>query len=117
AQLAREGQVVLHRRPYARGDCEGAALVISATADCELSRSVFQDATTSGALVNTADQPALCDFFMPAVVRRGEIAIAISTGGTSPGLAAQLRRKISDIIGPEYAQLADLLSAVRPEIR
>src|SRR5262249_20296083 len=68
------------------------------------------------ALVNTADQPELCDFIMPAVMRRGDIAVAISTGGSSPGLAARLRDQIAQIIGPEYAQLAELLSRVRPEI-
>jgi siroheme synthase-like protein len=54
---------------------------------------------------------------MPAVVRQGDVAIAISTGGTSPGLAAQLRRKIGRMIGPQYAKLAELLARVRPEIR
>src|SRR5207302_1624230 len=68
-------------------------------------------------LVNTADQPTRCDFIMPAVVRRGDIAIAISTGGTSPGLAARLRHKISRFIGPEYALLAQVLATARPEIQ
>ena len=117
ALLARENQLQLRRRAYASGDCDGAALVLSATDDPETSRRIFQDATKAGALVNTADQPALCDFIMPAVVRRGDITIAVSTGGTSPGLAARLRGAISEIIGPEYARLAELLSKARPEIR
>jgi precorrin-2 dehydrogenase/sirohydrochlorin ferrochelatase len=116
-QLAGDGRVHLHRRPYAAGDCKGAALVLSATDDSAVSRAVFEEAAAAGALVNTADQPALCDFFMPAVVRRGHVAIAISTDGTSPGLAGRLRRQISEIVGPEYAQLAEMLSAVRNEIR
>ena len=115
--LARENRITLHRRGYTSGDCAGAALVLSATDDPELSRTVFEDASAARALVNTADQPALCDFIMPAVVRRGEIAIAISTGGASPGLAARIRLKISEAIGPEYALLAGLLSEARPEIR
>src|SRR5262249_56121601 len=93
------------------------ALVFSASDDPKLSASVFEEATNAGAFVNTADQPSLCDFIMPAVVRRGDVAIAISTGGTSPGLASQLRRKIGRIIGPEYAKLTELLSRARPEIR
>src|SRR5215471_11185029 len=84
--LATERRIELHRRPYACGDCAGATLVLSATDDPGVSRIVFEDARKAGALVNTADQPALCDFIMPAVVRRGDIAIAISTSGTSPGL-------------------------------
>src|SRR5207248_3546891 len=117
ALLAQEGRIELRLRTYAAGDCSGAALVFSATDDPELSREVFQEAVAVGALVNTADQPSLCDFIMPAVVRRGDIAIAISTGGTSPGLAARLRQQISQIIGPEYAALTELLSEARPEIR
>jgi siroheme synthase-like protein len=115
--LAGEKRIQLCRRAYAPGDCAGTALVLSATDDPELSRAVFQEAAAAGALVNTADQPALCDFIMPAVVRRGSIAVAISTGGASPGLAARLRRKISRIIGPEYALMAEFLADVRPEIR
>lgn len=117
SSLANDGRINLRLRPYKVGDCAGAAIVLSATADAELNRRVFEEGTAAGALVNTADQPALCDFIMPAVVRRGDIAIAISTGGTSPGLAARLRQRISRMIGPEYALLAELLSQSRPEIR
>src|SRR5262245_30096570 len=115
--LAKSGQIQLQSRTYAAGDCAGAALVFSATDDESVSRAVFDEATAVGALVNTADKPVLCDFLMPAVVRRGDIAVAVSTGGTSPGLAAQLRDKIATLIGPEYAQLAELLAEVRPEIQ
>jgi precorrin-2 dehydrogenase/sirohydrochlorin ferrochelatase len=115
--LASERRVELHRRPYLPGDCSGATLVLSATDDDATNRSVFEEARKAGVLVNTADQPALCDFIMPAVVRRGDIAIAISTSGTSPGLAARLRHKIERLIGPEYGRLAQLLSEARPLIR
>jgi len=116
-ELARDREIQVHRRTYNSQDCAGAFLVFSATDDPDISTKVFQDAATAGALVNTADQPNLCDFIMPAVLRRGDIAVAISTGGTSPGLAAQIRRTIAKIIGPEYAQLAQLLSRARREIR
>ena len=115
--LAQEKRIQIHRRVYAPGDCTGAALVFSATDDAAVSAAVFADAEKAGALVNTADQPSLCDFILPAVVRRGKIAIAISTGGASPGLAATLRAKIEAFIGPEYAQLAELLAQARPEIQ
>jgi siroheme synthase-like protein len=115
--LAKSHRIQIHRRVYAPGDCTGAALVFSATDNATVSDLVFREAANVGALVNTADQPDLCDFIMPAVVRRGDIAIAISTGGTSPGLAARLRRDIEAIIGPEYAQLAEMLAEIRPEIR
>jgi precorrin-2 dehydrogenase/sirohydrochlorin ferrochelatase len=117
ASFAQSGRIRLEHRAYAPGDCERAFLVFSATDDAAISEAVFQEATHARALVNTADQPALCDFIMPAVVRRGDVAIAISTGGASPGLAGQLRRKIEKLIGPEYARLAELLSQARLEIR
>ena len=115
--LANDARLELQKRPFASGDCNGARLVLSATDDAGLSDAVFKEGHAAGALVNTADQPALCDFIMPAVVRRGDIAIAISTGGASPGLAARLRSKIARLIGPEYARLAKMLSEARPEIR
>jgi precorrin-2 dehydrogenase/sirohydrochlorin ferrochelatase len=117
AELADTDRIQWDKREYSPGACNGAALVLSATDNSEVSRAVFQEAAAAGVLVNTADQPALCDFIMPAVVRRGDIAIAISTSGTSPGLAARLRRKISGVVGPEYARLSELLSRARPEIR
>lgn len=110
--LAESNRIELHRRPYIDGDCDNATLVFSATDDPAVSSKI---ADTS-ALVNTADQPELCDFIMPAVMRRGDIAIAISTGGSSPGLAARIRDEIAEIIGPEYGKLAELLRSVRPEI-
>ena len=100
-----------------RGDSSGATLVLSATNDPAISREVWEEATKAGILVNTADQPALCDFIMPAVVRRGELAVAISTGGASPALAATLREKLSEILGPEYEELLEILSRARPEIQ
>src|SRR5206468_9560454 len=86
--LARDGAIQLHRRQYESRDCDRAFLVFSATDDPDISSKVYWDAANAEALVNTADQPELCDFIMPAILRRGDIAIAISTGGTSPGLAA-----------------------------
>ena len=115
--LADQKRIELKRRRFTRGDCAEAALVFSATDDPAVSRAVYKDATRLGIFVNTADQPALCSFIMPAVVRRGNIGVAISTGGTSPALAARLRGKISRVIGPEYARLAELLSRARSEIR
>ena len=115
--LADEKRVELHKRPYRRGDCSGAALVLSATDDADVSTAVWNEARTMGTLVNTADQPSLCDFIMPAVVRRGDLTIAISTSGTSPALAARLRGRFSRMLGPEYERLLDLLARARPEIR
>src|SRR5207244_5800071 len=117
AYLVHQQWIELRKRVYAHGDCAGAALVFSATDDPEISRAVHQEASALGIFVNTADQPALCSFLMPAVVRRGDIGIAISTSGTSPALAVYLSRKISRVVGHEYAVLAELLSRTRSYIR
>jgi precorrin-2 dehydrogenase/sirohydrochlorin ferrochelatase len=117
ALLSAEKRIELSRRVYVPGDCAGAALVFSATGDPEISKAVYAEATTLDIFINTADQPAQCSFIMPAVVRRGDVGVAISTSGTSPALAARLRHKILGVIGPEYGRLAELLSQARPEIR
>jgi precorrin-2 dehydrogenase/sirohydrochlorin ferrochelatase len=117
ATLFSQKRIEWRNRPYTNGDCAGAALVFSATDDPEVSRAVYAEASDFGIFVNTADQPALCSFIMPAVVRRGDIGIAISTSGSSPALAARLRRKISRVIGPEYAQFSQLMARARREIR
>ena len=117
ASLSEQKKIEIRYRSYIPGDCSGASLVFSATGDPEVSRAVYQEATALGVFINTADQPDRCSFIMPAVVRRGDIGVAISTNGTSPALASRLRQKISELIGPEYARLSELLSRIRPEIR
>src|SRR4029077_21027309 len=117
ACLSEEKKIEIRYRSYVQGDCSGASLVFSATGDPEISQAVYQEASALGVFINTADQPDRCSFIMPAVVRRGNIGVAISTNGTSPALAARLRQKISGVIGPEYARLAELLARIRPEIR
>jgi precorrin-2 dehydrogenase/sirohydrochlorin ferrochelatase len=117
AGLADQKEIEWRDRRYTKGDCAGAALVFSATNDSKVSRAVYAEATALGIFVNTADQPELCSFIMPAVVRRGDIGIAISTSGSSPALAARLRRKISRVIGPEYEQFSQLMVRARREIR
>ncbi len=115
--LAKSNAIQWQKRNYSRGDCAGAALVFSATDDAAISQEVWEEATAAGILINTADQHSLCDFIMPAVFRRGDLAVAISTGGASPALAATLREQLSDMFGPEYEQLLEMLSRTRSEIQ
>ena len=115
--LANAKRIELEKRRYVTGDCDAAVLVLSATDDPKVSQAVWEEATAAGVMVNTADQLALCDFIMPAVIRRGDLTVAISTGGTSPALAARLRDKFARMLGPEYEQLMDMLAKARPEIR
>jgi siroheme synthase-like protein len=112
-QLAAEGSLVLERRRYREGDLDGKLLVFAATSDTELNVRVFRDAERRATLVNVVDVPPLCNFIMPAIVRHGPIAIAISTSGASPALAKRLKREIAEAYGAPYARLAELLNDLR----
>jgi siroheme synthase-like protein len=104
-------------RRYESGDLDGAFLVIVATGDREVDEAVWRDAEGLGKLCNVADVPELCNFILPAVHRQGPIAVAVSTGGASPALAKRLRSEIAELVGPEHAELAEELRAMRPEVK
>jgi precorrin-2 dehydrogenase/sirohydrochlorin ferrochelatase len=116
-ELARAERIAVIRRPYQEGDLHEARLVIAATDDAQVNQAVYTEARARGILVNVVDDPAHCTFHVPAIVRRGDIAIAISTGGASPALAKHLREQIEKLIGDEYAQLAALLAELRPHVQ
>ncbi len=103
-------------RPYQDGDLEGAYLVIAATGDMMVNQAVWQEAQKRGCLINVVDDPQHSNFILPAVVQRGEMSIAISTGGNSPALARRMRERIEKLIGPEYGVLAELMGELRPEL-
>ena len=112
--LAEEGSIEWDRREYAGPeDLEGAFMVIAATNDSEVNIEVFDDAEKRAMLVNVVDVPPLCNFILPAIVRTGPLAIAISTAGASPALAKRMKREISDLFGEDYARLAVMLNDVR----
>jgi precorrin-2 dehydrogenase len=111
---AREGSIRWERRSYAgRADLEGVFMVIAATDDTEVNIAVFSDAEERAMLVNVVDVPPLCNFILPAIVRTGPLAIAISTAGASPALAKRMKREIAATYGEPYARLAILLNEVR----
>ena len=103
-------------RGYRSGDLDGALLVFAATDNRDVQDAVVRDAQKAGLLVNVADAPDLCDFQVPAVVRRESLNIAVSTNGTSPALAAKIRRELEDRYGDEYADLLRLMSRLRARI-
>jgi siroheme synthase-like protein len=109
--------VSIAERSYRRGDLAGYRLVVAATGDGGVNRSIFEEAESAGVWVNSADDPASCTFTLPAVVRRGPIMVTISTGGHSPALAAWLRERAEARLGPEYEVLLGLLSTARDELR
>ncbi len=111
--LAREGSLVWHARDYRPEDLEGCLIAIAATGDSEINIRVSEDAERRSMLVNVVDVPPLCNFILPAIVRTGPLAIAISTAGASPALAKRMKREIAELFGDEYAQLAVLLNDAR----
>jgi precorrin-2 dehydrogenase/sirohydrochlorin ferrochelatase len=111
--LADSGALTLLHRPYTVGDCIGARLVFTASNDKAVNAEVVQEARSLNILANAADEPDLCDFFMPSIGREGSITVAVSTGGAAPGLSRHLRQRLMTGIGPEYARLARLLSRLR----
>src|ERR1700682_4832169 len=113
ARLAAEGAIAWERRHYVATDLEGSFLVIAATDDSEVNIAVHEDAGARAMLVNVVDVPPLCNFILPAIVRSGPLAIAISTAGASPALAKRIKREIEGQFGEPYARLALLLNEVR----
>jgi len=113
-QLAAEGSIAWERRDYAGpADLEGMFMVIAATDDTDTNIRIYEDAERRAMLVNVVDVPPLCNFILPAIVRTGPLAIAISTAGASPALAKRMKRQIAEQYGEPYARLAILLNEAR----
>jgi precorrin-2 dehydrogenase / sirohydrochlorin ferrochelatase len=112
-ELADEGSIRWERREYEPGDLDGCLIAIAATDDTDVNIRVFDDAERRAMLVNVVDVPPLCNFILPAIVRTGPLAVAISTAGASPALAKRMKREIADLFGEPYADLAVLLNDAR----
>jgi precorrin-2 dehydrogenase / sirohydrochlorin ferrochelatase len=113
-ELAREGSIRWEQREYAGpSDLDKTFIVIACTDDTDVNIGIYNDAEERAMLVNIVDVPPLCNFILPAIVRTGPLAIAISTAGASPALAKRMKREISELFGEEYARLAVLLNDAR----
>jgi siroheme synthase-like protein len=112
-ELAEEGSIDWERRAYAAGDLDGRFMAIAATNDTDVNIAVYDEAERRAMLVNVVDVPPLCNFILPAIVRTGPLAIAISTAGASPALAKRMKREIAESFGEPYARLAVLLNDAR----
>jgi precorrin-2 dehydrogenase/sirohydrochlorin ferrochelatase len=112
-ELAEQGTLSLEQRPFTAGDCAGAVLVFCATGDTNINQEVYEDAHAQNALVNVVDVPPLCDFYVPSVVDRGLLQIAISTNGASPTVAKQIRHSLEEEFSPEWSAYLQLLAEVR----
>jgi len=118
-QLDAYGQsnrISVRQRGFIPSDVDGVSLVISATDDPTTQTEVASIAASKNVLVNTVDKPELCSFIVPAILRRGDITIAISTSGKSPSLAAELRARLDRVLTEEFARTANVLGAVRQEV-
>src|SRR3954466_4381520 len=112
-ELAAEGSIAWERRESRSGDLERTFIAIAATSDTDVNIRVYEDAERRAMLVNVVDVPPLCNFILPAIIRSGPLAIAISTAGASPALAKRIRDEIAEEYGEPYARLAILLNEVR----
>ena len=102
-EWARAGKIELELRAFSAEDLDGAFLAVVATNSRSLNERVYHEAQRRGVLCNVVDVPDLCDFFYPAIVRRGDLQIAISTAGQSPSLAQKIRQQLEKQFGPGYA--------------
>jgi len=115
--FAEDGRFECLAARYEKGHLEGAHVVVAATDDQIVNRQVASDARAAGVLVNVVDRPELCDFIVPSQVRRGDLLIAISTGGAAPSLSRRLRERLEKEFGPEYATYLAVLGEVREDLK
>jgi siroheme synthase-like protein len=111
------GRVTVAEREFEPADLDRAWLATAATPDPSVNEAVFAAGEARRIWVNAADDPANCSFTLMSVVRRGDLVVTVGTGGRSPALAAHLKRRLDDEIGPEYGTLLDLLSEAREAMR
>lgn len=111
--LVRRGEVTHIPRRYQRGDLAGAFLVIAADSDRAIRAAVFAEAEAERVLCNAVDDVEHCHFAVPSIVRRGELLLAISTGGRAPALAKRLRRRLGAQFGWQWEALVDVIGEVR----
>lgn len=117
SQLGQDGTVGILCRDYVQGDLEDALIAVAATDDSKMNGRVAAEARRRGVLVNVVDDPQRSDFIVPSYLRRGDITIAVSTGGRSPALARRIRAKLEESLEAEYASLALLVGEVRSELK
>lgn len=117
AEMAADGSIEVVSGMYEPSVLNGALLAVAATNNREVNKAVFEEAQRQGILVNVVDDPDLCTFFVPAIIRRGDLVISVSTSGNSPLLARRLREQIESAFGPEYGQLVELMGMLRDEVK
>ncbi len=109
-------RVTWEQRDYVPADLDGAFLVIVATSDEALNRQIYEEAQRRGILANVVDIPPLCDFYYPAIVRRGALIVAVSSQGESPHLAQRVRDEISELLPEELSSSVECIGEERRRI-
>ena len=115
-KLAEQDRIELHVRSYERGDLKGAAVVIASTDERDVNQAIYEEALDEGIPVNVVDDPPHCTFIAPSIIRRGDLMIAISTGGTNPAMAVRIRERLEKEFGPEYEAYFDLIKRLKAEV-
>ncbi len=116
-ELGDKEKITLVQRRYRHGDLFGQFIATAATDDTTINEAVFQEANERGIPVNVVDVTRLCTFIVPAVVRRGDITFAISTGGKSPAMARKVREDVEKFFPEEYGKLLELVAEVREDFK
>jgi precorrin-2 dehydrogenase / sirohydrochlorin ferrochelatase len=116
AEWAEAGAITWEARAFNSSDLDGTFLVIAATNSSDLNAAIFHEARQRNILCNAVDDPGHCDFYYPAVVRRGDLQLAVSTNGQSPALAQRIRRELEIQFGPEYGEWLEELGRARQQL-
>ncbi len=112
-EYTKNNEIKVIKREYHSNDLDNAFLVIAATDNPDVNQQVWEDACAKNILVNVVDNPEFCNFIAPAVVRRGPLAISITSGGNSPSLSRRIRQDLEELFGPEYEVYVPLLGEIR----
>jgi len=115
--MAEHGEVSLRQKAYEPGDLAGAFVVIAVTDDQQLAEAVWQEAQEHGQPVNTVDMPRYCSFILPSILRRGQLTVAVSTEGASPGLTKRIRQQLEETFSLAYGAYVDLAALARSHLR
>lgn len=110
---ARDGKLQIRRKTYDEGDLDGANIVIASTDDQAVNEQIAADCRGRRIPVNVVDVTPLCEFIVPAIIEKGSVTLAVSTGGKSPALARTLKEDLQRLVGPEYAEVNDVLGTLR----
>lgn len=116
-ELHAEGRLEHVARAYRQGDLAQAFLAIAATGDRAINRAVADEARSRNVLANVVDDPARCDFTIPAVLRRGDLLVSVATGGRSPAVARYIRDELERVLTREHVALLEVVAEVRAELQ